>query len=81
MAKKMFAIVMVALFVAVCFATNGFAANVSANADGNPATVDDTPTIVFVREGLEVTGETMINGTPVRRTHNNRAERDDAGIQ
>ena len=44
MAKKMFAIVMVALFVAVCFATNGFAANVSANADGNPATVDDTPT-------------------------------------
>jgi hypothetical protein len=66
MDKKMFAVVMVALFVAVCFATNGFAANVSATADENPATVDDTPTIVFAREGLEVTGETMINGTPVR---------------
>ncbi|GEM_PF-6738409 len=66
MDKKMFAVVMVALFVAVCFATNGFAANVSATADENPATGADTPTIVFAREGLEVTGETMINGTPVR---------------
>lgn len=66
MDKKMFAIVIVALFVAVCFATNSFAANVSTTTDENPVNVSDTPTIVFARNGLEVTGETMINGTPVR---------------
>lgn len=66
MDKKMFAPVMVALFIAVCLVTNGSAANVSATADESPANVSDTPTIVFARDGLEVTGETMINGTPVR---------------
>lgn len=66
MNKNMFAMVVVALFVAVCFATNGFAANVSATADENPAIVGDTPVITFGRGYLEPTGETMINGTLVR---------------